>query len=104
MQTPHPPIPPSCPMFGVNPEPWFDLYSIGCYTKSSEGDNTDGPLLSEPGEFRQLIACVARCAWLDEAERLDMLRMSGEEDYSTNYYAKRDALAYAAAWQKWSIL
>ena len=63
---PHPPIPPDCPHFPVILE--------NC--------------------TRYIIACVARCAWLDEARRIG-------HKYCENDCAYCDAEKHADAWGEW---
>lgn len=49
---------------------------------------------------RKVVAAVARCAWLDEAERLQDVH--AEQGYvSALCPAAQQALAKAAAWKKW---
>lgn len=83
----HPPPPPDSPFFGYSNGRWFFDVSWAkewfWLDKAVEDD------------VRPIIASVARCAWLDEAERL-----MARHDFQ-NARPWLDATMNAYAWRKW---
>ena len=96
-----PPIPPGCEAFGANPEPYFDLVPYGASCRNEDGDTSDGPLLSDPGALRPIIAAVAEIAWLKEAERLEKARFDPGADYDEMLRMADGAEYVAREWRKW---
>lgn len=100
----HPPIPPGCPYFKLaDSGRWYFVFPNG----EAANNNYTDILLAELGftcdvdkEQRPVIAAVARCAWLDEAEKV-------EAAYDENGVIIRTGLCNsqarknAAAWAAW---
>lgn len=90
----HPPAPPNCAQFKS-----FD-YECSHFETFENGFDADEqyvvtPLECPPLRLRPIIACVARCAWLDECWRL----ASGDERrWNREAEIARDN---AEAWRLW---
>ncbi len=94
----HPPLPPSCKLFGL----YHDGVAFFRYTSSGIGhtyplEDKDERYWKNNPDVRTLAASVARCGWLDEAERI--------EDFESLAFHDQRMIAYenAAAWKKWSL-
>ncbi len=93
----HPPIPPNCKYFEGQA---FVLLSGEFWPISYAKDNSK--------YWPPLIAAIARCGWLDEAERMDAERCALDSQSKT-YYERTSALIEAEfkacdnakAWKKW---
>lgn len=113
----HPPIPPKCDFFQKR---YFEKTKDGTWIFSVWNSSME-PLdidFTAPGfnfksPWKQIIAAVARCAWLDEAARLALAAI--KEKYVSGYwtdYSHEEMLAElepqypiaidnAAAWRAW---
>ena len=83
----HPPIPPNCKHFDSGVHPYFIL------------DCGDEICLITTARWRPIVAAVARCAWLDEAERI-------KKEFWTKDNVKicpeyNDAIINSEAWAAW---
>lgn len=93
----HPPIPPNTPEFFTHSSgrlcysPWQHHREDELSWSQDESFPlwVDDPYLDAC--YRHLVACVARCGWLDEARRLCP---PGQHIYDKGY-------ANAEAWRKW---
>jgi hypothetical protein len=92
----HPPIPPLPPNCGHFREQYF-LLSCG-----------ETICLLGTARWRPIIAAVARCAWLDEAQALDVTHKHAFSEMRAFPTIHRDehakyvaAIANAKAWAKW---
>lgn len=97
----HPPIPPGCEFFMdggfIAPSALFRHEHTICRI---EGDLDRNP------RWRKLIAAVARCAWMDEAERLQELMREIKAKIGVSQFQELDdahtrAMQNAAAWAEW---
>ena len=102
--TTHPPIPPNCKWFSeVNRDHWhfsFDwhpaldgtlVFDLKQMTLFQQTRPVHYVVPIEP-KFLYMIASIARCAWLDEAQRLAIVYESKHGEFDTDYgYVDRDA-------------
>jgi hypothetical protein len=101
-----PPIPPNCPYFEQHANDGGEVvwwFISGYLQKTSHACGAKGDPIEtyDDKHERGIVAAVARCAWLDEAKRLQML-----PDYS--YLSNRQRIpgwsaahANAEAWRLW---
>lgn len=116
MSEKHPPVPPNCP--------WFDTDRDGSNWFMYPGQETgmgmhevvwlDGPMCAGHHrdvvlrDFRPIIAAVARCAWLDEIERLrpamngESRTMAAFKGITASGKLMVKAGQNASAWVKWA--
>ena len=98
----HPPIPPNCPLFVAGAFELFDgdgcIFMVLLDWPLPEDTVTKRQNQHELEIYRPIIAAVARCAWLDEAERLrhDKVWLSDPWDMRTGR-----ARENAEAWREW---
>lgn len=100
MSEKHPPVPPNCPFFqdGRMVFPSSDLYPL----------MRPAWRLSAPDTMRPIIAAVARCAWLDEIERLrpamngESRTMAAFKGITASGKLMVKAGQNASAWAKWA--
>lgn len=107
----HPPIPPNCTCwFEVKNDPnrnglWFSPFAHHHDTSTWSHDESFPWDFSNPDLFdaeeRRIIACVARCAWLDEAERWAKTPVNDGKNFDAIAGYKAEAEANAEAWRKW---
>ncbi len=85
----HPPLPPNCDLL-YEPEA-----SKGPYWIINNLAETSICLVDTDKDDRKVIAAVARCSWLDEAERI--------EDFESLEFHDQRMIAHenAVAWQEW---
>lgn len=98
-----PPIPPNCPYFEVEAFEAHDLNRVYFVLPHGAGQWRVG--FPEP-ERNRIIAAVARCAWLDEAERLRRLwrvkALEGNVQAADSAESNaRGADKAAELWKKW---
>lgn len=102
----HPPVPPNCPYFAKDGEDWLfraPNHWSGVVLASGVEEGlvwTDEHL----NGWRPIIAAVARCAWLDEAAKLNgYIAESGEDTsgYIDHLFKRADMLKNAQAWREW---
>jgi hypothetical protein len=103
----HPPIPPNCDYFKLECDEWtFGLPGVTTNVVPESNSAKDEHFARR---LRPVIACVARCAWLDESERIIEVRRNMPNGEPYEYCRKAKALkeeAYKAsdnaeAWRKW---
>ena len=89
----HPTIPPNCPEF--KRRAGFFLVEAADEVIREWFIDLDNP----PPQWRVLIACRARSAWLDEAERL-IPRGTEAGKTTPGWIGSAESLAHADAWAK----
>lgn len=100
----HPPIPPNCQFFSRSSDsPWhFNM-------PHTDGSNEMISISLAEGysRIRAIIACVARCAWLDEARRVRSSLMGicdgirWFDDTPEKHLPAYQAEGHAEEWYKW---
>jgi hypothetical protein len=105
----HPPIPLNCPYFKYEPDGkyFFNQQPQWVFGIPSKGESevffTWWVFVDH---LRPLIAAVARCAWLDQASRIEGLNTSATMSFYDGMVAteSRDiAIENAEAWRIWGV-
>ncbi len=112
----HPPIPPNSKHFvwadasdidadvGESPDDKFAMFRTCCETIVLYGEYTETMIQDCEDEARQIIAAVARCAWLDIAyveERTALNCPKPSERCENLNQQQRASVANAEAWRVW---
>ena len=94
----HPPIPPNCEYFGVN-----DAFGM-CFvyqTRTPDLCTHWWPLDWELCDLRNVIAAVARCAWMDEGSRIANLSDVEQSKIVAWHKEIQVCELHAEAWRIW---